>query len=287
MKIFSKFVKILFLLVCIPLSLTGCDQDNSSGDVVKIGPGSTGHEMVKDYYSMDQDNLLNLGKINLQAGEVDDAIQILEKFTQYYPNNPVGQFYLGKAYYKKGEYKDSIRKFKKAFIFDKTSPEPLLHLGMAYKQTGEQDKAINAVYEYLLRETDITVSARVEDKVNTFAEPVVGKNIIGRVFVSDDVIKEENIALNPKIFFRADTPEIFASVEIIGSANDTPIRIKWYYFASEEEKIEVNSSAFKAGGTQNVLIALKKPSTDWPAGKYKLEILVENEKNAGLIFYIF
>ncbi len=279
-------MKLFFLLICLCLFISGCNKDGESSDITKI-VSPTDHEVVKSYHSSRGEDLLNLAIINLRAGEIQKSIALLEKFTAYYPSNPVGQFYFGKAYYKNRMYEDSIKKFKKAFILDPASPEPLLYLGRAYEKTGNRKKAIKTLYEYLLRESDAYAIQKTGKEINSLAQPVVGKNIIGRISVTDEIIREKSLALSSKILFKRDTPEIFTSLEVIEAAYDTKIDVKWYYLVSNDKKMKVNSSSFKVEGSKNALVSIKNPSSDWPAGKYKLEIFVDNEKNTSLNFYIF
>ncbi len=276
---------LLFLLIIsISLFLNGCDEDKAA-DMVKITP-PTDHEVIQGFHSMKGDDMLNLAVINMRAGEIKKAILMLEKFIIRYPNNPVGLFYLGQAYYKKGLYKEAINNLKRAYALDTTMTKPLYYLSKSYEKIGDRKKALKALYKYLLTETHSYRINLIIKEANSYAEPVIGRGIIGRVSVTDEVIPEKKLALCPKFFIRADALEIFASLEIIEAPHNTGISAKWYHINSENKKKEVNSSTFSVKGSKNELIPLKKPSSGWTAGEYRLEILVENEKNLSLYFYI-
>ena len=290
MKIFLKLYKTVFIkpfifLICLPLLISGCTS--GSDDIIKISSSTTGQEFTKTHPSFKGENILNLGIINLRAGNVRESVKLLEEFANYHPNNPVGQFYLGKAYYKDMRYEDSIVKFKQAFILDKETPEPLLYLGRAYKKLGNRKKAVKTLYKYLLIESDTSIAEKIREEINSMSEPVIGSGIIGRIFVTNEVNREKGIALGTKVIFRANIPEIYASLEIINAPYNTEIETKWYYIISDEEKMEVNKTSFNAEGSKNALVSLKKPSSQWPLGEYKLEIYVDKEKNASVNFYIF
>ena len=308
------FRKIILCLALTTLFLTGCEKADM--DMAETMPP---RDLVKEYYMLQKENLLELGVINLRGQDIEKSIELLEVYTTRYPNQAIGQFYLGKAYYKNMRYEDSIKKFKRAYNLDSSVVQSLLYLGKAYKRTGENQKALKVLYKYISSEfSDVN---RARDEINKMAEPVMGKHVIGRVFVSDDVLHEKNIALSMKSCFPAQTPEIYASIELLetpampeqegfsdceklksieGSVisenrnsnafpicNKTEIRARWNYFLSEEEKVEVNSISFKAEGAKNTLLSFKKPFTGWKEGEYELEIFVNNEKNVSLIFYIF
>ncbi len=278
---------ILFLIIIsLPVLICGCDKTDSSGDIVKIMP-PVGHEVVKDFHSINREDLLNLAVINLRAGKTRESIELLEKFTTYYPGNSVGHLHLGRAYYADQRYEDAIGRFKRAYVLDRYSPEALFYLGKAYDRAGNTNKAVKTLYKYILAEPDALSRQKAADEINLYTDPIGGKGIIGRVSVTDEVIKENNLALSSKACFNREIPEIFASVEIVGAPSNTDIIAMWLYFVSEGKKMKVNSASFSLTGSKNALISLKKPSQNWPAGKYSLEIFVDKEKNTSLIFYMF
>lgn len=279
-------IKLFLIIITLPALISGCDKSNSSEDIIKI-VSPDGHDIVKNIHSAKQEDLLNLGAINMRAGKLQESIQSLEKFTTYYPHNPVGQLYLGRAYYADQRYDQAIKRFKRAYVLDKSSPDPLLYLGKAYDKAGNTAKAIKSIYKYILEEQDQLSKQKAADQINLYAKPITGKGIIGRVSVTDRVIKENNLALTSKACFSRKIPEVFASVEVIEAPYDTEIEARWLYVVSEEKKMEVNSASFSLTGSKNALVTLKKPSQDWPVGEYNLEILVNNEKNTSLTFYVF
>jgi len=113
----AKYIKILTVLLGIVIFASGCDEKSSSGDIVKIAPDE--HSMLKEYSSMESENALNHGKITLLAGNVAEAIDILEQFVTYHPYNSVGHYYLGRAYYENNEKDKFLHHTKQAFIIDK------------------------------------------------------------------------------------------------------------------------------------------------------------------------
>ncbi len=238
----KNFLKLLTLLLTLSLTISGCDKNSSPEDIIKIV--SDEHSLIKEYSAFQIENAMNEGVINLRAGNIQEAIHILEKVVTYYPTNSAGHFHLGRAYYANNEISKFLYHTKQAFLLDNT----------------------------LVRE---------------LSGPVIGKNVIGRVFVTDRVEKEKNIALTPMVWFDKNIPFIYASLEIINAPPDTEIEAELVYELSKNERLDVNSVLFKTTGSENTAISVKKPSSGWPAGKYRLNIFVNGAKNIDLTFYIF
>ncbi|HSA06818.1 MAG TPA: tetratricopeptide repeat protein [Candidatus Gastranaerophilales bacterium] len=281
-----KFIKQLLILVCLPLIMSGCDQKNSSEDIIKIA-APVEHEIIEKHSSLDQETLLNQGIINLKADNVEKAIEILENYTTYYPHNSVGQFYLGKAYLNNMRYEDAIKTFRKTLMLDESETQAFLYIGQAYEKMGQRKSAIKYLYKYLIAESGSLDTKKISGEINDLAEPVIGKDIIGRVFVTNEVIKEKNLALKPMTCFESAVPEIYGSLEIIDAPANTEIEVKWRFLLKNDKKMEINSHFFTVQGTKNALALIKKPVPNWIPGEYELEILVDGEKNTNLNFYIF
>ena len=232
----------LVVLLFVMFMATGCDRSNSSPDIVKIVPDE--HKIIKDFAESNGENVLNQGVINLKAGNIQQAISILQQYVQYHPGNSVAHLYLGKAYYEDNQTSKALFHIKQAFSLDSTLSREL-------------------------------------------AGPFIGKGVIGRVFVTNETDEGKKLALKPKACFDKDTPVIYASIEIINALPDTEIESEWVYEISKNEEVQVNSAKFKAEGSKDALVSIKKPDSSWPPGKYKLNVYVNREKNTDLTFYVF
>lgn len=230
-------MRLIILCILIIFTTTGCNENS-------FPEAAGGHSLIKDYTSFKADNALNEAKIYLRAGDIENAIFILEKFVTYRPNNPLGHLYLSKAYEQTDEFKKSVHHMKRAFMLDNTLSEEL-------------------------------------------AGPVLGKGVVGRVFATNRVNEEKNLALKPKAWFDKDTKIIYASLEIINAPVNTEIETEWAYELAKNEQVKINSTRFKAEGSKNTLVSLEKPTSGWPIGKYRLNVIVNGYYNTDLIFYVF
>ena len=209
---------------------------------------SDDHAMVKEHSEFKIENALNEGLINYRAGNIQKSIEILEKVVTYYPTNSLAHYYLGRAYFENNELNKSLHHIKQA------------------------------LYDKIL--------------ANELAGPIIGKGILGRVFVTNEIIEEKNLALKPKACFDKSTPVIYASLEVINAPPKSQLEAEWVYELPKNneqvrEQVKVNSAFFEANGSKNALVSVKKPSSEWPAGKYKLNVYINGEKNTDLTFYIF
>lgn len=282
----KNLICLFILLSLIAILLSGCDKEIKYGEIDNISP-PVSHEVTKSYFTSKKGEILNRAVIFQRAGELEKSIDLLEKFTTHYPNNPVGQFYLGKAYYKNKMYEDSIKRLKKAYMLDKSSLEALLYLGRAYQETGNRDIAVKFLYKYILRESNTYLIQKTTREINSLAKSVNGNDLIGNVTVTDQIIKEKKIALTPKILFNSNTPEIYAVIEIIEAPYNTEIESKWFQIGQNKNKKLIKTYSKKAEGSKNIVFSIKKPSNKWINGEYKLDIIVNEYEKTSIKFYIF
>jgi tetratricopeptide (TPR) repeat protein len=85
---------------------------------------------------------LRLGTIMLFAGQIDEAIQLLQTGLRYHPYTAPDDYWrLALAYYLKGEYEDAIRTLEQ--VLGKNPNSAWLHIGLAaaYAQAGRSEDA--------------------------------------------------------------------------------------------------------------------------------------------------
>ncbi|OGI00175.1 MAG: hypothetical protein A2Y25_00310 [Candidatus Melainabacteria bacterium GWF2_37_15] len=176
-----------------------------------------------------------------------------------------------------GNIQKSIEILEKFITYYPTNSLGHYYLGKAYFENNELNKSLHHTKQALYDKT----------LTNELAGPIIGKGVLGRVFVTNEVIEEKNLALKPKACFDKNTPVIYASLEIINAPSDSEIEAEWVYELPKNEQVKVNSSLFKANGSKNALVSVKKPTSEWPAGKYRLNVYINGEKNTDLTFYVF
>lgn len=88
------------------------------------------------------DNCHNLGRLHLQNGEIDEAIEYLEKAIALNPEHAQAHFHLGSALFTKRDLDRSIIELEEAVRLDDNLDDIYFHLGFAYQTQGYIDAAI-------------------------------------------------------------------------------------------------------------------------------------------------
>ena len=83
----------------------------------------------------------NLGSALLQKGQVDDAIRQCDLALQLLPNEPDTYVVLGNAFLAKDDVDQAIREYVKALTIRPNDPNAHYNLGVAFQQKGQADRA--------------------------------------------------------------------------------------------------------------------------------------------------
>lgn len=284
MRKFS-FLKLVMGLTCLLVFAAGCD-DKDAADFIRSAP-PTEQQILSDFHSQKPENIFNEGLINLRAGELQKAILLLEKFTQLYPFNSMGQFYLGQAYYRNNRFEEAITRFKRAYQIDNTNTAALFWTGKAFLELGREQEAKNALLTYILSESNAQNRNKAAKEINSMADPVAGRYIIDSVYITDVSKNDENTFPEPKICFPSSAQEIFAVVKTLHAPSKTQIEANLHYVVSKNEKKKVATTAYWAEGSENIVFPFKKPLDGFLPGEYELEIFSDKEKNISITFYVF
>ena len=91
----------------------------------------------------------NLGVVQFQKGEIDDAISKYRQSLQLNPDYPEARYNLGGAFLRKGEVNQAISECEKAIKLQPNDPDAHVVLGNAFMAKQEVDRAINEYAEAL------------------------------------------------------------------------------------------------------------------------------------------
>jgi tetratricopeptide (TPR) repeat protein len=283
MRKFS-FLKLVMGLACLLVFATGCDNKDAE-DFIRSAP-PVDQQVLSDFHSQKPENIFNEGLINLRAGELQKATLLLEKFTQLYPFNAMGQFYLGQAYYRNNRFEEAITRFKRAYQIDNTNTAALFWTGKALLELDREQEAKNVLLTYILSEPKLQNRNKAAEEINSMADPVAGRYIINSVYLTN-VPEDEYSFPEPKICFPSSTQEIFAVVRTLHAPSKTQIEANLLYVVSKNEKKKVATTAYWAEGSENIVFPFKKPHDGFLPGEYELEIFSDKEKNISITFYVF
>jgi tetratricopeptide (TPR) repeat protein len=80
-----------------------------------------------------------------QQGELDSAVEILERVVQEDPDSVQGHFYLGLAHSRQERYRDAVRSLERAVELDGDLAGAHLALGIAHYRIGSHEEAVKAL----------------------------------------------------------------------------------------------------------------------------------------------
>ncbi|MDD3012817.1 MAG: tetratricopeptide repeat protein [Candidatus Gastranaerophilales bacterium] len=268
--------KIVINLILIAILFSGCSfsRNNSS----KVAQNNNA-------IPTDAKFLLDKSIEEIRVGEIDGAIKDLQELTKSYPKLALGYYNLGLAYIKNNQRNEAIIAWEKTTRIDDKYADAYFNLGKAYKSFNKKKARDNLLKYLLLRPNDPYIN-NIKDEIFLLNDPAIGKGIIGRVSITDEVDLKNNIALSVKNFFKPNTPFIYSCIELVNATKDKNIEVNWFYIMQNNEKLPVNSTKFSGQGSKNVVISLKKPYIEWPSGKYEAVILVNGVENAAVPFII-
>lgn len=83
--------------------------------------------------------------------------------------------------------------------------------------------------------------------------------------------------------FTSDTSKIYVTMELSNAPSDTEIKAEWYYV---DNNTEIDSYSTTAEGSGPVVFYLTKPNDGWPAGDYRVDIILDGEKVSSKNFVV-
>lgn len=229
--------------------------------------------------------LLNKAVNEIRYGDSPLAINDLKELIASYPDLAIGYYNLGLAYINNKQTNEAIKAWEKTIKIDNKYSDAYFNLGKAYK-TIDKTKARNNLIKYVILRPDDPYINTIKDEISRLREPVIGKDVIGHISVTDEVDFKNNIALSIKDFFKPDTQAIYSCIELINTSKDKNIQVNWLYILPDNEKILVNSAHFAEQGSKSVIVSLKKPYKAWPSGIYEEVILINGVESAKTSFVI-
>jgi tetratricopeptide (TPR) repeat protein len=90
------------------------------------------------------DGYLVLGMAYRATGQIDRAVEVLETYLKYKPDNAEAFAVLGSAYYNRGDYATAEKNLKQAVRLDKTNSEAYFWLGETYLAQKDYDNALSS-----------------------------------------------------------------------------------------------------------------------------------------------
>lgn len=91
-------------------------------------------------YRRDNEYLENLGIAYLNAGQLDQGVNIMNEILKKRPSDMNVLNLVAEAYYYKGKYQDAIDYWDKVLYYDKENASALYMIGMSYQKKGEKQK---------------------------------------------------------------------------------------------------------------------------------------------------
>lgn len=204
-----------------------------------------------------------------------DDHTLMQDYSSFQGDNALNEAVI---YLRAGEAEKAIFILEKFTTYYPNNSMGHFHLGRAYYQNNQIDKFLRHTKQAFLMDKELE---------REIAGPTIGKDIVGRIFVTDQKSEEKKLALKPQAWFDKNTPTIYASTEIINAPQNTQIEAELVYELSKKEEVQVNSILFNIEGSKNAVISVQKPESGWPEGLYKLKIFVNGKENTNLNFYIF
>lgn len=272
------FTAILFVSIL----LTGCVFGHNEN----ITPNTIGKFRRFSSLSANERKLLNSGIKKLQSEDVTGAIIDFQNLTNLHPNLAIAHYNLGLAYSKNNQLPQAINCWEKSVSIDNKYADAYYNLGLAYKILHNNKKAAENLTGYILLNPEDNNIHQIKNEIINLNELYAGNGIIGRISISDKSDPKNNVVLDAKNLFNPDTPTIYTSIEVISAPENTEMEVNWYYITDEGQKFPVNLAKLRATGSENLLLSISKPETGWPAGKYEIDIFVNNNINTIVPFSI-
>ncbi len=88
------------------------------------------------------DGYLVLGMAYRASGQLDQAVDVLETYLKYQPDNAEAFAVLGAAYFNRGDFETALKNLKQAVRLDKNNPDGYFWLGQTYLEQKDYDNAL-------------------------------------------------------------------------------------------------------------------------------------------------
>jgi hypothetical protein len=112
-------------------------------------------------------------------------------------------------------------------------------------------------------------------------------SVISKVTMAEDVQGDKGDPVNPTTTFKPQAT-FHAVVAIENAPKDTQLKVAWYAVDVGEAaspNTEIDSYELSADGTRNIDFTLK-PKTQWPVGKYRVEIYLNGNLDRTVEFSV-
>jgi tetratricopeptide (TPR) repeat protein len=96
------------------------------------------------------DGYLVLGMAYRANGQIDQAVDVLETYLKYQPDNAEAFAVLGAAYYNRGDYETALKNLKQAVRLDSTNSDGYFWMGQIYMEQKDYTNALSS-YQTSLR----------------------------------------------------------------------------------------------------------------------------------------
>ena len=144
----------------------------------------------------DMMSLFAQGIEELNAGQLDAALETFKQVTITAPKFPDAHYHLGLVYYQKAQFREAVAAFKQTLKFLPRDVEALVNLGLAYYRTEEVTQAVTA-YQTALEIQPHNVEAL---------------NNLGLAYQELGQVEEAIAAYREALRLRPDLPEVQANL---------------------------------------------------------------------------
>jgi tetratricopeptide (TPR) repeat protein len=126
---------------------------------------------------------LVLGMAYRASGQLDQAVDVLETYLKYQPDNAEAFAVLGAAYFNRGDFETALKNLKQAVRLDKNNPDGYFWLGQTYLEQKDYD---NALANF---QTSLRLDAASFDAGEGAAKAYMGKGEFNNSYIA--IIKVE------------------------------------------------------------------------------------------------
>ena len=199
-------------------------------------------------------SLFSQGIQELNAGELDTALERFEQVTTLVPDFADAHYHLGLAYYQKAEFQKAIDAFTQTLKLLPRDTDALIKLGLASHKAGEADAiaplARRTLHEQAVNayQTALEIQPHNVEALNNLG---LAYQELGR-FRDAIAVYEEGLTLNP------DLPQLHAN---LATARDLQAGV---YSLAAHQHYKVGTRAKRAGRTEAAIAAWKQAITESP-----------------------
>ena len=199
-------------------------------------------------------SLFSQGVEELNAGQLDAALETFEHVTTIAPNFADAHYHLGLVYYRKTEYRKAIDAFTQTLKLLPRDTDALIKLGLASHKAGEADAiaslARRTFHEQAVKayQTALEIQPHNVEALNNLG---LAYQELGR-FREAIAVYEEGLTLNP------DLPQLHVN---LATARDLQGGV---YSLAAYQHYKIGTRAKRAGRTEAAIAAWKQAITESP-----------------------